>query len=72
MLLNWTIVFLILAIVAGFFGFSGVSKENAKTAKILCIVFLVLYVASFFIKSKVTFDMHPDEGKVKFEVKPQK
>ena len=72
MVLDWTVVFLILALVAGFFAFSGVSRENAKMAKILFIVFLILCIASFFIKSKVTFDMNADEGKAKFEVKPQK
>ncbi len=48
MLLDWTLIFLVLAIIAGLFGFSGVAKQSASIAKILAIAFLVLYVITFF------------------------
>lgn len=51
MLLHWTLIFLILALIAGALGFSGIAKESAGIAKILFVVFLILYIASFLLKS---------------------
>jgi uncharacterized membrane protein YtjA (UPF0391 family) len=48
MLLNWTLIFLVLALVAGALGFSGIAQESANLAKILFIVFLFIYIATFF------------------------
>jgi len=48
MLLHWTLIFLVLALVAGVFGFGGVAQESAGIAKILFVIFLVIYIASFF------------------------
>lgn len=48
MLLHWTMVFLVLAIIAAVLGFGGLAQESAGIAKILFIVFLVIYVLSFF------------------------
>ena len=48
MLLNWALIFLVLALIAGVFGFSGIAKESAGIAKILFFVFLIIYLASFF------------------------
>jgi uncharacterized membrane protein YtjA (UPF0391 family) len=47
MLLNWVIVFLIIAVISGVFGFSGVANESAWIAKILFLVFLILFAISF-------------------------
>jgi uncharacterized membrane protein YtjA (UPF0391 family) len=47
MLLDWTLIFLVLALVAGVFGFTGIAAESAGIAKILFIIFLVIYIASF-------------------------
>ena len=44
MLLSWVVIFLVLALVAGFFGFSGVAKESTWIAKVLFFVFLVLFI----------------------------
>ncbi len=44
MLLSWVIIFLIIAVIAGFFGFSGVAQESAGIAKILFAIFLVLFL----------------------------
>jgi uncharacterized membrane protein YtjA (UPF0391 family) len=49
MLLHWSLIFLVLAIIAGIFGFGGVAKESAGIAKILFVVFLVIYAASFIM-----------------------
>ena len=48
MLLNWAFIFLILALVAAVLGFGGIAKESAGIAKILFIVFLIIFIISFF------------------------
>ena len=45
-MLNWTLTFLILALIAGILGFSGLAGAAASIAQILFIVFLVLLVVS--------------------------
>ena len=47
MLLDWAVIFLVLALIAGVLGFGGIAKESAGIAKILFIVFLVIYLISF-------------------------
>lgn len=49
MLLNWTVLFLIIALVAGILGFGGIAQDSAQIAKILFFVFLVLYIVAFFM-----------------------
>ncbi|MFA6527254.1 MAG: DUF1328 domain-containing protein [Candidatus Babeliales bacterium] len=46
-MLDWTIIFLVLALVAGVLGFGGVARESAGIAKILFIIFLVIYLIAF-------------------------
>jgi uncharacterized membrane protein YtjA (UPF0391 family) len=45
-MLRWTLLFLVVAIVAGIFGFAGVMVAAAGIAKLLFYVFLVLFVIS--------------------------
>ena len=45
-MLYYTIVFLIIAIVAAIFGFGGISVAAAGIAKILFFIFLVLFIVS--------------------------
>jgi uncharacterized membrane protein YtjA (UPF0391 family) len=45
-MLYWSIVFLIIALVAAFFGFTGVYLAAAGIAKVLFFVFLVLFIIS--------------------------
>lgn len=47
-MLTWTIIFLVLALLAGVLGFSNIAGTFAGIAKVLFIVFLVLVIASFF------------------------
>ena len=49
MLLDWALIFLVLALIAGVFGFGGVANEIAGIAKILFFVFIIIYIASFFL-----------------------
>jgi uncharacterized membrane protein YtjA (UPF0391 family) len=41
-MLNWAVVFFVLALVAAFFGFGGIAAGAAGIAKILFFAFLVL------------------------------
>lgn len=48
-MLTWSIVFLIIAIVAALFGFTGIAGTAVGFAKILFFIFLVLFVISLFL-----------------------
>jgi uncharacterized membrane protein YtjA (UPF0391 family) len=45
-MLYWTLCFLLISIVAGIFGFGGLALAAAGIAKILFVIFLVLFLAS--------------------------
>jgi uncharacterized membrane protein YtjA (UPF0391 family) len=42
-------VFLVIAIIAAVFGFGGIAAGAAGIAKILCFLFLVVFLASLFL-----------------------
>src|SRR5262245_7019277 len=46
LMLYWTVVFLIIALVAGVLGFTGIYAAAAGVAKILFFVFIVLFLIS--------------------------
>ncbi len=46
MLLQWTLIFLVVAIIAAVFGFTGIAKDAAYIARILFFIFVVLFVVS--------------------------
>ena len=48
-MLYWALVFFIIALVAGFFGFIGVAGTAYSIAKILCGIFLVLFIVSLLV-----------------------
>lgn len=52
MLLDWAFIFLILALVAGVLGFGGIAGESMGIAKILFVVFLVIFILSFFFRGR--------------------
>ncbi|MES1225500.1 MAG: DUF1328 family protein [Bacteroidota bacterium] len=41
-MLRWSVIFLIIAIIAGIFGFAGVAQQISTPAKIIFFVFTVL------------------------------
>ena len=45
-MLSYTITFLVIAIIAGVLGFTVIAGLAAEIARILCVVFLVLFVTS--------------------------
>lgn len=46
-MLHYTVVFLVIALIAALFGFGGIAASAVGIAKILFVVFLVLALASF-------------------------
>jgi uncharacterized membrane protein YtjA (UPF0391 family) len=50
-MLHWTLVFLLLAIVAAVFGFGFAASAFASIAKILFFLFLVVFVVSLIFRS---------------------
>ncbi len=48
-MLTWALIFLVVALVAGAFGFWGVASTATGFAKILFIVFLVLFLGSLLM-----------------------
>lgn len=50
-MLGWAIGFLVIALIAGLFGFGFIASASAGIAKILFVIFLVLFVISLFTGS---------------------
>jgi uncharacterized membrane protein YtjA (UPF0391 family) len=48
-MLNWSITFLVIGLIAGVLGFSGVAGAATQIAWILFVIFLVLFVASLIM-----------------------
>jgi uncharacterized membrane protein YtjA (UPF0391 family) len=48
-MLRLAIVFLVLALIAGFLGFGGMAGDFAFLAKILLLIFAVLFVVSLVV-----------------------
>jgi uncharacterized membrane protein YtjA (UPF0391 family) len=48
-MLYWTIVFLVVAIIAGIFGFTGVVGVSIWIAKVLFFVFVILFIVSLVL-----------------------
>ena len=45
-MLTWTIIFLVVALIAGLFGFGGIASTATGIARVLFFVFLVLFAVS--------------------------
>jgi uncharacterized membrane protein YtjA (UPF0391 family) len=51
-MLYWTVVFLIIAIIAGLLGFGAISFAAAGIAKICFVIFLVLFLISLLFHGR--------------------
>jgi uncharacterized membrane protein YtjA (UPF0391 family) len=51
-MLYWAVVFLIVAIIAGLLGFGAISFAAAGIAKILFVLFLILFVLSLVMNNR--------------------
>jgi uncharacterized membrane protein YtjA (UPF0391 family) len=48
-MLGWSILFLVVAIIAAVFGFGGIAAAATDIARLLFVVFLVLFVISLLL-----------------------
>jgi uncharacterized membrane protein YtjA (UPF0391 family) len=48
-MLNWALMFLLVALLAAVFGFTGIAVAAAGIARLLFFLFLVLFLASLVI-----------------------
>ena len=48
-MLKWAVIFLIIALVAALFGFTDIAAASEGIAKVLFVIFLVLFLAAVFI-----------------------
>lgn len=49
-MLYWTVIFLVIALVAAALGFGGISSSAAGIAKVLFLIFLILFVVSLIMQ----------------------
>jgi len=52
-MLRWAIAFAIIAIIAAAFGFGGLASTSADIARVLALVFLVLFVIALVVGRSV-------------------
>jgi uncharacterized membrane protein YtjA (UPF0391 family) len=48
-MLKWALIFLLVALAAAVFGFGGIASSAAGIAKLLCVLFLIVFVASLVL-----------------------
>lgn len=48
-MLHYAVVFFVIALVAALFGFSGIAAGAVEIARILFVIFLVLFLASLIV-----------------------
>lgn len=48
-MLNYAVIFLVIALIAALFGFGGIAAGAVEIAKILFFVFVILAVVSFVV-----------------------
>jgi len=53
-MLRWTVIFLVVAIIAAVFGFGGIAAGAAGIAKILFFIFIVLFLLSLIFGRSAT------------------
>ena len=50
-MLKWSIIFIVLALIAGFLGFTGIAGAATGIAQLLFFGFLILLVLSFVVRA---------------------
>ena len=56
-MLRWAVLFLVIALIAAFFGFAPVAGMAWDAAKLLCFVFLVLFVVTLIFGRRWPSDL---------------
>lgn len=47
-MLRWTVIFLVVALVAAVFGFGGIATGAMHIAKVLFFIFIILFIIALF------------------------
>lgn len=50
-MLNYAIIFFVIALIAAVFGFGGIASASAGIAQILFVVFLILFVGTLVLRA---------------------
>jgi uncharacterized membrane protein YtjA (UPF0391 family) len=50
-MLRWTLLFLVIALIAGVFGFTGIAGASTDIARTLFFIFLVLLIISAIVSA---------------------
>ena len=45
-MIAWAVIFLVIALVSGLLGFRGIASTSTQIAKVLFLIFLVLFLVS--------------------------
>lgn len=56
-MLDWSITFLVVALIAAVFGFGGIAVQAAGIAKVLFFLFLVLFVISLLTRGRASTNL---------------
>ncbi len=48
-MLQWALIFLVVALLAAIFGFTGIAVASAGIAKMLFLIFVILFVVSLVV-----------------------
>jgi uncharacterized membrane protein YtjA (UPF0391 family) len=46
-MLTWTLIFLVIALIAAVMGFTNIASESAKVTKVFFAIFVILFLVSF-------------------------
>jgi uncharacterized membrane protein YtjA (UPF0391 family) len=52
-MLRWSVIFFVIAIIAAIFGFGGIAEGAADIAKILFFIFLALFVIAILFGASI-------------------
>jgi uncharacterized membrane protein YtjA (UPF0391 family) len=50
-MLRYAVIFFIVALIAGVFGYTGIAAGSAEIAKVLFLIFLVIFLATLLISA---------------------
>ena len=51
-MLQWAVIFFVIAIISAVFGFSGIAHDSAHIAKILAVIGIILAILSFIFHGR--------------------
>ena len=49
-MLYWTIICLVIALIAAVFGFTNVAADSARPAKVMFAIFFIMFIVSFALQ----------------------